>query len=188
MKKVLLISFGLIVLLCAFVIEGSITARLEVRRVEHINDKMAILRDRAKANPPDTNALNSLNLSLHSKDSFERTAAIIFLGQVGSPAEPAVDMLVEALNSGDPFNAREAASSLREIGTGARRAIPALMKVVQQHEDTDIGWFAATSLGQIANSNDTEVVTVLTQATKSSDERMRFSANEGLQDLKSSQH
>ena len=186
MKTIALIIFAIIVLFFAFLIEENITSRLEVRRVERINEQMAILRDRAKSNPPDTQALNSMISSLKSKDRWERGAAIGFLGQVGDHAEPAVDMLVEALNSTDPYDARGAADSLGGIGPGARRAIPALIKAVKQHDDADIGWFAAESLGHIANSNDTEVITVLTQATKSSDERMRFSANAGLQALGSS--
>jgi HEAT repeat protein len=94
-------------------------------------------------------------------------------------------MLVQALDTGSPFDAREAASSLGEIGHGACRAIPALIKAVQQHDDADIGWFAAESLGHIAESNNRAVITVLMQATKSSDARMRSSANAGLQALKS---
>ena len=176
---------AIIIFFVAFVIEESITSRLAVQHVERNNERMAVLRDRVKANPPDTNALNSLILSVHSKDPFERVSAIAYLGQVGGHAEPAVDVLIETLNNSDPYDAREAASSLGEIGTGARRAIQDLKKTVQQHPDDGIGWFAAKSLGQIANSNDTEVVAVLTQAAKSSDERMRFSANEGLQLLKS---
>jgi HEAT repeat protein len=105
------------------------------------------------------------------------------LGQVGSRAEPGVDALIGALNSSDPFNAREAAISLGEIGPGARPAVPDLKRAVEQHPDADVGWFAAESLGQIANSNDTEVVAVLKQAAQSPDERMRNSANEGLEAL-----
>ena len=179
----MLLILAVIILFVAFVIEESITARLEVKRAERINQRMAILRDRAKANPPDTGALNSLIQSLKSGDSYEKTEAAAYLGEVGSHAEPAVDALVEILNGTDGFAAREAASSLGEIGTGARRAIPDLIKAMQQHPEEGAGFSAAKSLGQIADTNDTEVVTVLTQASKSSDERMRFSANEGLKVL-----
>lgn len=177
----------MVVLVLAFIIEESITSRPAVQHVERNNERMAILRDRVKANPPDTNALNSLILSARSKDPLERTSAIAYLGQLGTHAEPAVDVLVEELKRSDPsnpseadFGVREAAQSLGEIGPGARRAIPDLIKAVQQHPEEGAGFSAAKSLGQIANSNDTEVVNVLTQAAKSSDERMRFGANQGL--------
>jgi HEAT repeat protein len=147
---------------------------------DRINKHMTALQDRAKANPPDKAALDKLINLTHSKNSFERTAAIISLGDVGSRAEPGVDALIEALNENSLFSGREAAFSLGEIGSGARRAIPDLIKAVQNYPDEDTGWFAAESLGHIANSNDTEVVT---QGAKSSDERMRFSANEGLEAL-----
>jgi hypothetical protein len=187
-KKVLLIILAIIVLFVAFVIEESIASRLAVQHIKRNNELMAILRDRIKENPPDTNALNSLILSVHSKDQFERTSAIAYLGQVDSHAEPAVDILIEALNSNDPYDAREAVSSLGEIGTNALRAIPALIKAVQQHPEEGSGFSAAKSPGQIAHFNDTEVAKVLALAAKSSDERMRFSANEGLQALESSRH
>jgi HEAT repeat protein len=190
MKTIILIVSVIIVLFVAFVIEENITSRLYFKRIEQINERMAILRDRAKTNPPDTNALNSLILALQSKDSWTRDTAAGVLGQVGSNAEPAVDSLIKILERSDPYNpteadfgVKEAAQSLGEIGPGARRAIPALIKAVQQHPEEGAGFSAAKSLGQIANTNDTEVVTVLTQAAKSSDERMRFSANEGIQTL-----
>src|SRR5882724_10177702 len=187
MKTFILLVLTIIVLLVAFVIIDNILWRLEVKRVERMNEHMAALRDHVKINPPDTNALSSLILSLHSKDPWERGAAAGFLGQAGSNAEPAVDGLIEVLNGNDPFDTKLAAQSLGEIGLGARRAIPALIKAVQQHPEEGAGFSAAKSLGQIANTNDTEIVTVLDQAAKSSDESMRFSANEGLQALKSSQ-
>jgi HEAT repeat protein len=180
MKTVLLaisavILVGVLLFVCLV-----ISVRYENDRPDRINKQMSILRDRAKANPPDNKALDMLINLTHSKDSFERTAAIASLGQVGSNAEPGVDTLIEALNKNALFSGNTAATSLGEIGPSARRAIPALIKAVQEHPDEGTGWFAAESLGHIANSNDTEVVTVLNQAANSSDERMRNSANQGL--------
>jgi HEAT repeat protein len=153
------------------------------KREEERNQQMANLRDLARNSPPDVYAIRRLISATKSNDLVERNAAIGYLGQVGSNAVPAVGILIEALNGPDPFDAREAATSLGEIGSGARHAIPDLMKAVQEHPSEDIGWFAAESLGQICTSNDTEVVAVLTQAAKSTNERMRNSANEGLQKL-----
>ena len=89
------------------------------------------------------------------------------------------------LEGPDGFASREAARSLGEIGPSAQRAIPALIKAVQQREIEDTGWFSAGSLGDIADPNDVSVITVLQQAAKSSDERMKHSAETGLQSLES---
>jgi hypothetical protein len=184
MKKVIsgvmLAVLVLFVLIIALVIEEAVTARLEVRRVEYINERMAALRDRVKTNPPDTNALNLLIRAVHSDDPWTRGAAIGFLGQAGSNAGPAVTELTKVLVSKNLFDASLAAGSLGGIGRGARQAIPALITAVRRHPEDGIGFFSAESLGQIADSNDVQVVAVLTQAAKSSDERMRNSANQGL--------
>jgi HEAT repeat protein len=172
--------FALFILMCVFMVAYKVCI---LDRPDRINKQMADLRDRAKANPPDKEALNELINLTHSKDSFERTAAIAYLGEVGSRAEPGVDALIEALSENAFFSGNAAATSLGEIGPAARRAIPALINAVQKYPDEGTGWFAAESLGQIANSNDTEVIAVLTQAAISSDERMRNSANEGLEAL-----
>ena len=163
----------------------AVEPRNELERHEQINKQMTLLRDRAKANPPDKEALNSLIKSLTSKDSFERTAAIGFLGQVGSRAEPGVDALIEALSGGNPFDAREAARSLGEIGPSAQRSVQALIQAVERHPDTDVGWFAAESLGSVADANDASVIKILEQAARTPDERMRKSATTALRILES---
>lgn len=189
MKNILLGILAVLALLflsVLIVIHGvNIRFRHEIEDHEQVNKDMAILRDRIKANPPDTNALNSMVQMLKANDSFRRTAAVAYLGQVGSRAEPAVNAIVETLEGNDGFAAREAARSLGEIGPSAQRAIPALIKSVQQHGNEDIGWFSAESLGNIADPNDVSVVAVLQQAAKSSDERMRDSAVTGLHILES---
>ncbi len=181
MKSTLTV-IGTIILLIPIISLAWFFYRLD--RPNRINKQMALLRDDARANPSGGKSLARLIDLTHSDDSFERTAAIAYLGEVGSNAEPAVDALTQALLGNDPFNAREAARSLGEIGPDARRAIPDLIKAVEQGSNGDVGWFAAESLGHIANLNDTNVVRVLTQATNSSDKRMRFRANIGLTALK----
>lgn len=183
MKTVVLAISAVILVGIALIICAVLVVRFEQGRPDRINKQMAALRDRAKAHPPDREALDKLIKLTQSNDSFERTAAIAYLGQVGSQAAPGVNALTRALNSNDPFNARAAAISLGEIGSGARSAVPDLIKAVKEHPNADVGWFAAESLGHIVTSNDVQVVDVLKQAAKSSDERMRHSANEGLQEL-----
>jgi HEAT repeat protein len=165
------------ILMCAFMMVYKVCI---LDRPDRINKHMVALQNHVMANPSDKEALDTLINLTYSKDSFERTAAIITLGQLGNRAEPGVDALIEALNENALFSGPEAATSLGEIGPGARRAIPALINAVQKYPDEGTGWFAAESLGHIANSNDTEVVEVLKQAAQSYDERMRFSANKGL--------
>jgi hypothetical protein len=182
--KIVLLAISAVILVGVLLIVCLVIAvRFEQGRPDRINKQMAVLRDRVKANPPDKEALDEMIKLTQSNDSFERTAAIAYLGKAGSNAAPAVDALIKALNGDDPFNAREAATSLGEIGPSARSAVPDLIKAVQDRQDQDIGWFAAESLGRIVTPNDAEAVAVLRQAAKSTDERMRHSANEGLQEL-----
>ncbi|HEY3930820.1 MAG TPA: HEAT repeat domain-containing protein [Verrucomicrobiae bacterium] len=184
LKIFVITILAVFILMCAFTLVYKVCI---LDRPDRINKHMVALQNRVMANPPDKEALNELiNLTHSSKNSFERTAAIVTLGQLKNRAEPGVDALIDALNENALFSGREAAASLGEICPAARRAIPDLIKAVQKYPDEDTGWFAADSLGHIANSNDTEVVEVLKQAAQSSDERMRFSANKGLQSLNSS--
>ena len=172
---------GLIVLAVGFSVFFG--PRLSIDKAERLNKRMVFLRDRAMGSPPDTNALNELVNSLQSRNFFERIAAIGFLGQLGSNAAPATDALVQSLANGDPYAGREAAHSLGEIGPGAKRAVPALLNVLQQHATGDIAWFAAESLGSIADPADPTVIAALKQAAASSDALMRDSAQKGLDRL-----
>lgn len=172
------ICFAFVLLI---VIATIISAQIRVSRIERNIKQMATLRDLARQNPPDEKAIDSLIAFVHSNDSVERTAAIAYLGQVGSNAVPAVGDLIKSLNGGNLYDAREAAASLGDIGHSAGAAVPSLMSAVKKYPETDIGWFAAKSLGYIVTSNDVEVVTLLQQAAQSSDGRMRHSALEGLQ-------
>jgi HEAT repeat protein len=183
MRQVVIVTVSLMGLFLLLLIAGGIPEWLGVHRIERNNERMAIFRDQAKRNPPEPKALNALISAVNSTDSFERTAAIAYLGQVGSNAAPAVKTLIGALNSQDPYDAREAANTLSEIGPSATQAVPDLINAVKNHPNEDIGWFAAGALGYISNSNDLEVVRILSQATKSSDERMRNSANQALSSL-----
>ena len=183
MRVAVLSICALLSLVVFFLILESTTGWLNFKREEDSNRYMAQLRDRARKCPPDASALSYLISVAKSKDSVERTAAIGYLGQVGSNAAPSVSVLIETLNGENPFDAREAATSLGEVGPSARRAIPDLIKAVQEHPSEDIGWLAAQSLGHIATSNDIKVVTTLKQAAKSPNELMRNSANEGLKAL-----
>jgi HEAT repeat protein len=180
MRTIIIVVVLALALLLSLLVAGQIMEWLAFHHVERNNERMAIFRDRAREHPPDSKALNALILAVNSKDPFERTSAIAYLGQVGSNAAPAVKILIGALNSQDPYDAREAASALGEIGPGAMQAVPDLIKAVQNYPNEDIGWFAAESLGQITTSNNLEVIGILRQAAKSSDERMRNSANQGL--------
>jgi HEAT repeat protein len=158
----------------------------EVQRTTRINEHMNFLKDQLKANPSNREPLQAMLQAVHSSDSFERTAAIGYLGEAGSAAKPAVPVIIEALNGDDGFSARAAAISLGQIGPAAKDAIPDLIRAVEQHPNEDIGWFSAESLGHVADSNDAIVVKLLTQATNSPDQDIRYSANKGLQALQGS--
>ena len=185
MKSMLFILAGVVFAIILLIALDLLGPRLEIARRHRINTYMQSLTERTRATPPDTEALNTLIRLLHSNDSFESTGAAIALGAVGGHAEPAVDALIETLESPNHYTAREASTSLGMIGPAAQRAVPALIKAMQQHSDRDVGWFAAESLGYIADPNDASVITVLEQASKSSDDRMRSSAVKGLHSLAS---
>lgn len=186
MGKFIIISVAFLVSLAVLIFY--VGPELGIRHIEQINSHLASLRDRAMATPSDTNALNEMIRAMHSTDRWERGAAIGFLGQVGGTAEPAVDGLIQALNGSDPFDARGAAQSLGEIGPRAKQAIPSLMQAVRTHPDADIGWFSATSLGQVADPNDSTVAAVLEHASKNPDLRMAEDATRALQALEARRH
>jgi HEAT repeat protein len=187
MKRATIIATGLfvaaLVLLLSVVYTGFMGPQIGIKHRKEIEQRMGALRDQAKAH--DRQALNFLIQALQSNDTFEQTAAAAYLGQVGAEAEPAVDALVNTLFGANLFAARESARSLGQIGPNANRAVPALIKAVQQYPNADVGWFAAESLGHVADPRDPEVVSVLEKAANSSDELMRNSATSALRTLKS---
>lgn len=160
-----------------------VSPRLELARREGIIQRLAALRDRVKRDASDQEAVKLLMGSMRSRDSFERTQAIAFIGQVGDAAESAVDALIASLRGADLYNAREAARSLGEIGPAARRSVPALKEAVQLHPHADIGWFAVESLGSVADPSDAAVVALLRRETNSSDSIMCKSAEIALETL-----
>ncbi len=157
--------------------------RLAADRMERLDRKMMYLRERVKTNASDAEALDALMRAARSRNSFERTLAITYLGQLGSRGEPAIGLLIEALNGGDPYDARQAAQSLGEIGPSAKRAVPDLMRAMQQHLHSDIGCFSAESLGNIADPDDTRVQAALHAALMSVDPQMRVFSKRGLDRL-----
>lgn len=178
MTKLLIIaSFVAICCIVALLVLGP---PLGEAKIERINRHLTALRDRAARNPSDTNALDMLIECLHSRNPFERNAAIALVGQLGPRAKPAVRGLIGALNGSDPYDAREAARSLGEIGVAAREAVPALSRAVKNVPDADVGWFAADSLGAIADPDDAGVVAILQDAKKSRDPRMAEHASRSL--------
>ena len=185
MKQIGIYLFAVLALLAIVIVAENIYMRLQIKRTEHRNESMAILCDRARKNPHDVDAINSLILSVHSDNFLERSSAISFLGQVGSNAQPAVPILIEALNHNDLYDAREAAISLGEIGVGAKQSVPSLIKAMTNHENEDVGWFAAESLGNIAEPNDMSTIVALQQSAKSTNDNMRRCANIGLNTLDS---
>jgi hypothetical protein len=179
--KLIFISTTCLALLAAWVFY--IGPMLGVWHIKRINSHLASLRDRAKASPPATNALNEMMRLMHSTDPWERSAAIGFLGQVGSGAEPAVDGLIQVLNGSDLYDARGAAHSLGEIGPGAKQAIPSLLKAVRTYPNADIGCFSATSLGQIADPDDSAVAAALEQASKNTNQLLAEGGTRALRAL-----
>jgi HEAT repeat protein len=174
---------ALIAIVAFFLLITVIRPRFETSHRQETNRAMEALRDRLKRDPSDQDALNSMVAKLYSTDAFEQTAAAAYLGQVGTHAAPAVKGLTSLLSGSNGFAAREAALTLGAIGPSARQAIPVLLQALRTRPNEDVGWFAAESLGKIATSKDIDVVEALKQAAKSSDDRMRSSAETALHNL-----
>ena len=187
MKKstVITLIMATLALVCLVLYVGFLQPQFELSRRVKINERMKNLILRCKSTPQDREALAALIQGSQSKNSFEQTAAVVALGQVGSDAAPAVDSLINALNGSNLYAAREAAMSIGRIGPGAHRAIPELIRAVKQRPNYDIGWFSAEALGQIVTHSDPEVVSVLQAATNSSSESMRYSAASALRHVQS---
>ena len=160
-----------------------ICPKQEIVRRRKIIEKMTVLRDDVRNHSNDTNALDSLINSLRSEDSFEKTRAAVYLGDLNKLAEPAVHPLMDVLEGSDLFAAREAAASLGEIGPGATDAIPSLIMAVQRYSQSDIGAFAARSLGKIADPEDLKTRTVLKQAGESPYNLLKNNAILALEEL-----
>lgn len=173
-------ALGGVVVLVLGLFFAFIHPQMEIARRNAMIERMTGMRDSIRENPADTNALQLLIASLSSEDSFERTRAAVFLGQVGPAGQDAVAPLVEVLNGHDPYASREAAASLGEIGPAARSALPDLCNAVDRHPRADIGAFAALSLGKIAEPTNSVVRETLLRASESSYHLMRLNAQQGL--------
>jgi len=146
---------------------------------------MRNLRDETKESDSNRQAINVLIRKLASSDPWEQVTAATYLGQVGSRAAPAVDELVRVLKGPNQYAAREAATAIGEIGPNAVRAVQPLMEAVRAHPCEDIGWFAATSLGKIADPKDPQVLSLLKENTNSADKHMKRNAKHALRTLDS---
>jgi HEAT repeat protein len=154
---------------------GSIMTRREVAEIDQ-------LARRFEHNTADTEALDAIREIVRNGDSFPRTYACVALRRLGKSAGAATPDLIRALQSGDPFVEREAARALGTVAAGREDAVWPLIDKLQ-YEDDDVGWFAASSLGEIGLAA-TPAIPFLKQAAKSQNELMAEDATKALLVLK----
>lgn len=75
-----LIAVALILVLACLWLTGP---SREIQRTNRINEHLNFLKDGLKANPSNSEGLHAMLELVHSSDSFERTAAIAYLGEAG---------------------------------------------------------------------------------------------------------
>jgi HEAT repeat protein len=125
--------------------------------------------------PDAQSAVRPLKAALDDPKKEVRTAAALALGKLG-PA--GVESLIGILSDDnkDTTIRRQAISSLGDLGTAAHSAVPALTEVLKektgkgkgkkkQMAPEDLRTAAATALGSLAKSSDTDVIETLTALT-----------------------
>jgi len=151
---------------------------------EHTIAELKRLRDRVFVNPTDAPARSLLEEALRSKSRFRRVEAAAEIGSLGEKGRFATDALVGALETDDRFTAREIVQALGEIGPTARACLPQLIAVMESNPSRDVGWFAADSIGQIADQSDRSALEALSNASHSSDSNLAVRASHALQSIK----
>jgi len=101
-----------------------------------------------------------------------RVGVIYILGHIGPAAAPATSALAKLMDDKNDRVVHEAALALANIGRGAKDAVPALIKALQQGEDTDSNFCAmAYALGKIG-PDAAAAEPVLLNLLKSSDPKL----------------
>src|ERR1700676_4858339 len=83
--------------------------------------------------------VDSLQKQIRSgtKQPSIRQDAVIILGKIGAPSEPAIPLLTELLQQGTPDGIREAAATaLGKIGKASRGAVDQLVGLLSNHRAT----------------------------------------------------
>jgi HEAT repeat protein len=102
-----------------------------------------------------------------------RHLAVLILGELGSAATPATDVLVESLGDGDKGFVREVILTLARIGRDAKAAVPELLKILKNENSRQ----RAAAAYALANIGATEAVPeLMTVLDKSDEQQLRLIA------------
>lgn len=137
-------------------------------------------------NPKDPRNLNAIISHAKGDYEFGRTYAIWALGELRTPAKPALPILVQSLRSSDQTTVKAAAIALGKYGPTAIDATPELIRVMDEWKGTDASWFAADALGRIGSA-DPHVIAALKAAATDEDPRLREMATRALESLQTNE-
>ncbi len=94
-------------------------------------------------------AVPALKTALNDSRENVRASATYALGEIGPAAADAVDTLTTLLTDASDAVRRHATSALGMIKIPTTKTVPALIKVLENSENTDLGFFAAQALTRI---------------------------------------
>ena len=126
-----------------------------------------------------TPAVPALKTALGDKRENVRASAAYALGEMGPDAADAVDTLIPLLTDASHEVRRHATSALGMIQVPAEKTVPALIDVLENREDPDLGFFAAQALTRIGPAAATAIPT-LTAALQSESAYVRGFSAEAL--------
>ena len=124
-------------------------------------------------------AVPALIAALQDERENVRASAAYALGEMGPVAAEAVDGLIALLTDESEEVRRHATSALGMIKVPVSKTVPALVEVLENREDTDLGFFAAQALTRIG-PDATEAVPALREALMSESAYVRGFSSEAL--------
>lgn len=124
-------------------------------------------------------AVPELITALAAERENVRASAAYALGEMGPAAAEAVDELTSLLTDESEEVRRHAISALGMIKEPVSKTVPALIKRLENREDTDLAFFAAQALTRIG-PDATEAVPALREALMSESAYVRGFASEAL--------
>lgn len=124
-------------------------------------------------------AIPALKTALVDKRENVRASAAYALGEMGPDAADAVDTLIRLLTEASDEVRRHAISALGMIQVPTEKTVPALIGVLENREDLDLGFFAAQALTRIGPAA-TTAIPVLAAALQSESAYVRGFSAEAL--------
>lgn len=154
----------------------------EARKRKAIVQELTMLKARMVNDANDLEAFERILEIVRSDDSFDRTRAVVVIGELGPIAKSAVPIILQTWPDSDGYFKREAAVALGKIGPEAGEAVPVLVANLRL-EHTDVAWFSAEALGRIGRPALIELAAI-EEAANSSDAILASIAQRSLGQLR----